>query len=94
MNMSDSRRKREARLRRCLEAAPQVEAIIADEDDAYESADYDTTDAVALKSPRPSGEATNATRNSFGAPKVSLRSFFPETWLFTLDPVNALCVKQ
>ena len=93
IDMSDSRRKREARLRRCLEAAPQVEAVIDEEAYAYiddESADYDydATDAIALKSPRPSGEATNATRNSFGAPKVSLRSFFPETWLFTLDPVN------
>ena len=92
VDMSDSRRKREARLRRCLEAAPQVEAVIAEEEYAYiddESADYDATDAVALKSPRPSGEATKkATKDRIGAPKVSLRSFFPETWLFTLDPVN------
>ena len=86
--MSDSRRKREARLRRCLEAAPQIEAVVAEEDYAYESADYDAADGFGIRIVGSSGNATGATKNNIEAPKVSLRSFTPETWLFTLDPVK------
>ena len=62
-----------------------MEAVIAEN---FESADYDydaTDGSVGLTSARPSG---NGTRDKIKAPKVSLRSFFPETWLFTLDTVN------
>ena len=86
IDMSDSRRKREARLRRCLEETPQVEAVIAEN---FESADYDYYDATngprIVSGDRPLG---NTTRDKIKAPKISLRSFFPETWLFTLDTVN------
>ena len=79
--MSDSRRKREARLRRCV-----AQAVIAEDYDESADYDYDATDgSVGLTSARPSG---NGTRDKIKAPKVSLRSFFPETWLFTLDTVN------
>ena len=77
--MSDSRRKREARLRRCV-----AQAIIT-EDYADESGDYDydATDGSIS-----AGSSGNRTRNEIKAPNVSLRSFFPETWLFTLDHVG------
>ena len=63
-----------------------MEAVVA-EDYAYESADYDATDGFGIRAGS-SGNATGETKNNIEAPKVSLRSFFPETWLFTLDPVN------
>ena len=69
--------------------SPQVEAIVA-EDDGFESADYDATDG-ALAFSQSLGDVAGKTtkdRIELEAPKVSLRSFFPETWLFTLDPVN------
>ena len=78
--MSDSRRKRGALLRRCV--APQVEAVIAED---YESADYDYD---ATDGSLSAGSSGNRTRNEIKAPNVSLRSFFPETWLFTLDHVG------
>ena len=65
--MSDSRRKREAQLRRrCLESSvpSSIEAVIEE------------------------ATAIGAAKDKIEAPKVSLRSFFPETWLFTLEPVN------
>ena len=62
----------------------QVEAVVAD-DAGYESAEYDATDGFGI---RASAEAAGAPKDRIEAPKVSLRSFFPETWLFTLDPVN------
>ena len=70
--------------------SPQVEAIVA-EDDGFESADYDATDGAMAFSQSLGDVAAGKTtkdRIELEAPKVSLRSFFPETWLFTLDPVN------
>ena len=70
--------------------SPQVEAIVA-EDAGFESADYDATDGSLAFSQSLGDVAAGKTtkdRIELEAPKVSLRSFFPETWLFTLDPVN------
>ena len=58
-----------------------VEAVIA-EDDGFESASYDATDGFGVR------QGGFESQDKIEAPKVSLRSFFPETWLFTLDPVN------
>ena len=66
-----------------------VEAVVAD-DDGFESAEYDATDGFGSvqASVQASADAAGAPKDRIEAPKVSLRSFFPETWLFTLDPVN------
>ena len=69
--------------------SPQVEAIVA-EDDGFESADYDydATDGSISFSQSSGAVAGKTTKDRIEEPKVSLRAFFPETWLFTLDPVN------
>ena len=67
--------------------SPQVEAIVA-EDEGSADYDYDATDG-SMSFSQSSGEvAGKTTKDRIEEPKVSLRSFFPETWLFTLDPVN------
>ena len=63
-----------------------VEAVVAD-DDGFESAEYDATDGFGSVQASVQASA-GAPKDRIEAPKVSLRSFFPETWLFTLDPVN------
>ena len=63
-----------------------VEAVVAD-DAGYESAEYDATDGFGVRQSF-GAEAAGESKDKIEAPKVSLRSFFPETWLFTLDPVN------
>ena len=67
----------------------QVEAVVAD-DAGFESAEYDATDGFGSvqASVQASADAAGAPKDRIEAPKVSLRSFFPETWLFTLDTVN------
>ena len=41
-----------------------------------------------LRSPSQQRVETKSSRTEIESPKVSLRSFFPETWLFTLDLIN------
>ena len=64
-----------------------MEAVVV-EDYEYESADYDVADGSMLISARPLGNATATTQDNIEAPNVSLRLFFPETWLFALDTVK------
>ena len=69
-----------------------------DEDYDLEPLVFGASDGLALepefslRSPTPqiapSPIELASTRNSLEAPKVSLRSFFPETWLFTLDSIS------
>ena len=63
--------------------APQNEAAIISNDYDYEEADGFNSGAQSL-----SQGAGGASKNKIESPKISLREFFPETWLFTLDPVN------
>ena len=58
---------------------PQNEAAIISNDYDYEEADGFNSGAQSL-----SQGAGGASKNKIESPKVSIRAFFPETWLFTL----------
>ena len=86
----DERRKREARLRRCLEAEPVIAEDAGYQDAQQESFDYQSGNQEAfVASNRVSQlDASLPKKTIVSKPRLSLRSFFPENWLFSLQMVE------
>jgi len=84
---ADERKKREARLRRCLEAEPVIAEDAGYQDAQQESFDYQSGNQEAfVASNRVSQlDASLPKKTIVSKPQLSLRSFFPENWLFSLE---------
>ena len=81
--VSDSRRKREARLKRCLEAT-----VAEEEAYAKPAAPYPQSEAF-VASNRVSQQDAPLPKAKVSKPELlQLRSFFPENWLFSLEMVE------
>ena len=88
--LPSGRTKRLARLRRCVESEtslrrqpqPIFSAVVAEDSDADEYVDDPGSGDFELS------EENNTKQSSLAKAKVALRDFFPETWLFELDPVE------
>ena len=93
--LPSGRAKRLARLRRCVapemalrrqQPKPVYSAVVAE--DSFQD-DYSESGFSAPSYDESELSETDSTKKtSLAEPKVDLRDFFPETWLFELDPVE------
>jgi hypothetical protein len=82
---SDSRRKRETRLRRCLEETSVAYKPQPPQNEAFVSSDLEET---FVASNRVSQQDAQLPKAQVSRPERLLRSFFPENWLFSLEMVE------
>ena len=77
-------------MRRCLEAEPVIAEDAGYQDAQQESFDYQSGNQEAfVASNRVSQlDASLPKKTIVSKPRLSLRSFFPENWLFTLEMVE------
>ena len=88
IDMSDSRRKREARLRRCLEETSVAQKQAARPPQNAEAFISSTVVTTTVASNRVSQQDALLPKAQVSRPERLLRSFFPENWLFSLEMVE------